>query len=145
MNYSQDLIMNGDVKKYFSINHHFHTLTGIIIEGNKIGRTIGFPTANINPSKNSLIPKNGVYAVLVRIDNFTHKGMLNIGIRPTFNFEDLSIEVHIFNFTQSIYNTEVIISFIDRVRDELKFNSKEELIEQLTKDKLIISNILKNY
>ncbi len=145
MNYNHELILKGDVKKYFSINHHFYSLTGIIINGNKIGRTIGFPTANIKPINESLIPKNGVYAVLVLIDNISYKGMLNIGIRPTFEFSQLSIEVHILDFSQSIYNKVVTISFVDRIRDEIKFNSKEELIEQLSNDKSIIQKILLNF
>lgn len=140
-----ELILNGDVKNIFLNFHSYYPINGIIIDGNKIGRTIGFPTANILPVENSLIPKNGVYAVFVSINECIYRGMLNIGVRPTFDLTNISIEVHLFDFNESIYNQEVTIHFVERIRDEIKFSSKEELMAQLQQDQIIITNVLKNY
>jgi riboflavin kinase / FMN adenylyltransferase len=139
------LIINGDVKNIFINFHFYYSINGIIIKGNKIGRTIGFPTANILPVENSLIPKNGVYAVFVSINKIIYRGMLNIGVRPTFDLTNISIEVHLFDFNESIYDQEVTIHYVERIRDEIKFKSKEELIAQLQQDQIIITNVLKNY
>lgn len=145
INIPTELIINGDMKNIFISFHTYYSIKGTIIDGNKIGRTIGFPTANILPVENSLIPKNGVYAVFATINESTYGGMLNIGIRPTFDLTNISIEVHLFDFNESIYNQEVTIHFVERIRDEIKFNSKEELIKQLQQDQITITNVLKNY
>lgn len=103
-----------------------------------MGRTIGFPTANIESSDvNKLIPGYGVYAVKVRLNGSVFNGMLNIGTRPTFNLNaDLrSIEVNIFDFDEDIYNRNLSIIFIKKIRNEQKFPGKEALIEQLYRDR----------
>lgn len=111
-------------------------LEGIIVDGYKIGRTLGFPTANLsvsNPDK--LIPANGVYAVKVRLEGHEYKGMLNIGHRPTLdNGEQRSIEVHILHFSSDVYQKTMRIEFVERMRDEKKFRRVEELIAQLGRD-----------
>jgi len=113
-----------------------YSIGGEVIEGNKIGRTIGFRTANIkieNPHK--LIPSDGVYAVLVHINDSALKGMLNIGRRPTIeNSENTTIEVHIFEFEQNIYGQHICIEFVKRIRNEKKFKNTEELANQLEID-----------
>jgi len=122
-----------------------YTLHGRVIEGKKIGREIGFPTANIEASDiNKLIPGYGVYAVEIIIDGKRYKGMLNIGSRPTFNknADKRSIEVHIFNFTGDLYNKKITLLFADKIRDEKKFSSAGALSEQLTKDKITAMKIL---
>ena len=118
-------------------------IDGTVTDGHKIGRKIGFPTANIIPScPEKLIPANGVYAVHVPIGDIVYKGMLNIGNRPTMNNgSNISIEVHIINFSGDIYHHPLKIEFISRIREEIKFASMKELIEQLEKDKTIISKI----
>lgn len=136
------LITAGDVKTFLDIHHSYYTLPGIIVEGNKIGRTIGFPTANILPDSDFSIPKEGVYAVFVSVDKKILKGMLNVGIRPTFNLSEVTIEVHLLNFSEMIYNRRISIYFVDRIRDEIKFESKELLIEQLNSDRNTINEIL---
>lgn len=114
-------------------------LVGKVVEGRKLGNTIGFPTANIEVlDENKIIPSEGAYAVRVSYNGSQYGGMLNIGKNPTVsNSEKLSIEVNLFDFHQEIYGEEVKISFIRKLRDEMKFNSIEELKEQLEQDRLL--------
>lgn len=119
-------------------------VSGNVVEGNKIGRTIGFPTANIQiPEPWKQIPKDGVYAVRVHLNNSHYIGMLNIGTRPTIEPEMKlkNMEVHIFDFNDKIYNQTVTVSFVKRIRDEKKFASLDELTAQLNKDKVQILDI----
>lgn len=133
----RNALFNGDVEKanlFFGRNYSF---SGVIIKGAQRGRTLGFPTANIsleNPLK--AVPKKGVYAVSCSCQNEKLHGVMNIGIRPTFeNRTELVIEVHLFNFNKDIYGAKITIDFIKRLRDEMKFGSKEELIHQIENDK----------
>ncbi|MTI32469.1 bifunctional riboflavin kinase/FAD synthetase [Xanthovirga aplysinae] len=120
-----------------------YSIEGKVIEGERIGRLIKFPTANLCIEQDyKLIPADGVYAVTVKYEGLTYKGMLNIGNRPTVSGQARSIEVHIFNFNQNIYKKKIRVHFIERIRDEKKFNSLEELKKQLQKDKEIADNIL---
>lgn len=114
-----------------------YTITGTVEKGKQLGRTIGFPTANIkvaNPNK--LIPANGVYAVKVFINTRIFNGMLNSGVRPTVDGLTHTIEVHLFDFDEDIYGQTVKIAFVDKLRDEKKFDGLEALTNQLQKDKL---------
>ncbi len=113
-----------------------YRISGKVIDGFKVGRKIGFPTANISlGNSNKLIPGLGVYAVRVIWDNKMYIGMLNIGYRPTLNGTKVSIEVHIIDFDEDIYNQIIEVVFIRKIRDEHKFNDVNELITQLQKDK----------
>jgi riboflavin kinase/FMN adenylyltransferase len=113
-----------------------YSITGKVVKGKSIGRDIGFPTANIDVADEfKLIAAVGVYACRVAYMGRIYKGMCNIGYRPTIDHGDLTIEVHIFDFDQQIYGEEITIIFVDRMRDERKFNSLTELSDQLTKDK----------
>ena len=101
-----------------------------------MGRSLGFPTANIIVrNKNKIIPGNGVYAVNVDFENKKYKGMLNIGFNPTFDEKKLSIELNIFDFQSIIYEKQIKVFFNKKIRDEKKFNSPEGLKSQLKKDK----------
>ena len=141
------LIENGDVKtarKYLGSYYH---LSGLVVSGKRLGTKIGFPTANIRIEEDyKLIPKDGVYAVSVEIDRNKYVGMLNIGKRPTVDGQGRTIEVNIFDFNKEIYNHEIKLCFVDRLRDEQKFESIEILKNQLSIDKentLKIFNSLK--
>ena len=127
----------GDIQtanKYLGRNYE---IQGTVLHGKKLGRTIGFPTANIHVSdKNKLIPVDGVYAVFVVINNKKYDGMLNSGYRPTVDGKSYSIEVHIFNFNEDIYNQFITIEYVDKLREEIKFDSLDSLKNQLEKDKL---------
>ncbi|MCF6361312.1 MAG: bifunctional riboflavin kinase/FAD synthetase [Cyclobacteriaceae bacterium] len=126
-----------------------HCLHGKVIRGNQLGRELGYPTANIKVnSELKLIPSVGSYAVKVELGNETYDGMLNIGTRPTINKVQprketpLTIEVHIFEFSKNIYGNEITIKFIKLIRKEEKFDSLNQLKDQLNLDKQKTINIL---
>jgi riboflavin kinase/FMN adenylyltransferase len=139
----REALLEGNIKLSNDYLGYDYILTGKVIGGNKIGRNIGFPTANIQIEEASkLIPKNGVYAVIIEFDKKHYKGMLNIGIRPTFNFKMRTIEVNIFDFEDDIYNKKIKIYFKERIRDEMKFLTIDALREQINSDKTKCKNIL---
>jgi len=115
-------------------------LNGIVVKGNQLGRTIGFPTANIFiDSDIKIIPKTGVYAVEIELPNSASLiGMLNIGVRPTLGDQlSPSIEVNIFDFKGDIYDSKIKVRFLSHIREEIKFNSLDDLKTQLHKDEKI--------
>ena len=138
-------LINGEIKlanKFLGYNFFF---SGDVVHGNNIGKTISFPTANIKVNQPyKLIPKNGVYIVKTIIDNQTTFGMMNIGYNPTFNGKQKSIEIHFLNFTKNIYHKNLTIEMIMRIRNEIKFNSVEDLKKQLEQDKLSTLNYIKS-
>jgi riboflavin kinase/FMN adenylyltransferase len=115
-----------------------YSVKGIVIDGKKLGREIGFPTANIRPADDhKLVPADGVYAVEVESDKHKYKGMLSIGKNPTVNkgLAERSVEVNIFDFDKDIYGEEIEIIFRFRLRDEQKFSNLSQLSRQLELDK----------
>ena len=118
------------------LGYHY-PLTGKVIHGKKLGRTIGYPTANIEVPINKLLPKSGAYIVEVYIDNQFYKGMLSIGTNPTIDDKNeyLHTEVYILDFDQDIYGKEITVKFRDYLHDEIKFEGLEKLIEKLDEDK----------
>jgi riboflavin kinase / FMN adenylyltransferase len=142
----RNFLTSGDLKIANNYLGYEYFISGHVIEGNQIGRKIGFPTANIKiPEPYKQVPKDGVYAVRVKLNGDTYFGMLNIGSRPTIELElrSINIEVHILNFDQRIYNQTVTVSFVKRIRDEKKFSGLEELALQLEKDKKEVLQIFK--
>ena len=131
------LLQEGYVEKAQELLTYPYTLQGTIVNGYKVGRTIGFPTANIavdEPYK--VLPKVGVYAVFVYIARKRYKGMLYIGKRPTVNNgNNQTVEVHILDFSGDIYDNRISVSFIYHIREDIKFDSLETLKEQLEKDR----------
>ena len=126
----------GEINAANSFLDHPYSIIGTVVHGDKLGRELGFPTANIEVKEwYKLIPKNGVYAVKVIVDNCYYDGMLNIGNRPTIKGRDKTIEVNIFDFNADIYGEKVKIEFYDRIRDEQKFEGLEDLKKQLNIDK----------
>lgn len=133
----REALLNGDVETAKSYLGHAYSLQGTVVEGNKLGRTIGYPTANVEVGdKHKLIPADGVYAVHVHIGNETFGGMLNIGYRPTVDGKKRTTEVNIFNFDRDIYGQQLKIEFEARLRDEQKFAGLDALKEQLAKDQI---------
>lgn len=130
-------LQEGDVEKVSELLGYRYLLTGRVGEGHHIGHRLGFPTANVIPERGKVVPGKGVYAVWVRLDDgSTKKGMLNIGKRPTLdNGADTSIEVHLIDFKGNLYGRTLQLTFVRRLRDERKFDSLEELQEQLTTDR----------
>lgn len=140
----RNALINGDVKKANTFLGYNFILTGKVIKGKKLGRQINFPTANIKIAEDyKLIPKQGSYIVNATIDGVLVYGMMNIGVNPTVNGDKESIEVHFFDFNKDIYNQEIQIHLIERIRDEQKFESVEALKSQLSKDKKAALNFLK--
>jgi riboflavin kinase/FMN adenylyltransferase len=132
----RNALLIGDVKTATTYLGHIYSLTGTVVKGKQLGRTIGYPTANLQVTDSyKLIPGDGVYAVKIKHKNIFYGGMLNIGNNPTVEGKGKSIEVNIFDFDKMIYGDEATIYFIERLRDEVKFNNLEELKEQLAKDK----------
>ncbi|VAW30121.1 FMN adenylyltransferase / Riboflavin kinase [hydrothermal vent metagenome] len=134
----RNLLHDGNVKEANRMLGYEYAITGKVVRGQRIGHKIGFPTANLEiPNEYKLITANGVYVCRVLLGNRTLKGMGNIGVRPTIDHGDLTIEVHIFDFDEEIYDEKITIQFVDRLRDEKKFESLEALKTQLAKDKIL--------
>ena len=139
----RELLLEGDLEAANQILGYRYMLEGQVVNGFHIGHTMGFPTANLQVAPEKLIPADGVYAVMVELDGEQHQGMLNIGTRPTLaNSDERSIEVHIFDFHDNIYDKELRLSLVKRTRGEVKFASKEQLILQLQQDAAEIKTIL---
>lgn len=120
-----------------------YEIIGTVIPGDQIGRTLGFPTANINTDASyKLIPADGTYAVKVKVGEQEFGAMMNIGMRPTVNGKEKRMEAHLFNFDKKIYDEKVVVHFIKKLRDEQKFESTEALTQQLAKDKELAIKIL---
>ncbi|MBN1117899.1 MAG: bifunctional riboflavin kinase/FAD synthetase [Bacteroidales bacterium] len=137
-------IYEGNIEMANQMLGYIFYIKGKVVHGNKVGRNLGFPTANISiPEIYKIIPADGVYAVEGVIENKKYQGMMNIGTRPTFGDKGVKvIEVNFFNFNQNIYEKEVKLFFHKRVREEKKFASIEELIKQIENDKKQIVDYL---
>jgi len=142
----RNALFAGDVEKAGSLIGRNYTLAGIIVKGMQRGRLLGFPTANIQPDdENKALPMNGVYIVKCLLENEIHFGIMNIGYRPTFeNKHEVVSEVHILNFDRDIYGKYFKVEFLKRLRNEKKFESKEDLIHQIEADKKAAQKFIKN-
>ena len=136
---------NGDIitaNKYLGYDY---MITGKVVKGKKIGRTIGFPTANILVNQDyKLVPKTGVYAVEVEVSGKRYPGMLNVGYNPTIDpaRTKLNIEAHLLNFSGDLYEMDITLLFKQRIRDEIKFEGLDQLKKQLNSDKAEVLKIL---
>ena len=127
------LLSAGDMPAVTRFLGRRYTVSGRVIRGFQRGRTIGFPTANLPPRADLLLP-NGVYAVRVDIDKQEVPGVANIGLNPTFGVNKRTLEVHLFNFSGDLYGRRLSVGFVERLRGEQKFPSVEELVKQIQKD-----------
>jgi riboflavin kinase/FMN adenylyltransferase len=142
----RNALLKGDIKTAAENIGRPYEFTGKVMEGKKLGRTIGFPTANIeSPEPQKLVPADGVYAVLIEVGKKSYKGMLNIGLRPTVDGYHRKIEVHIFHYNREIYGLQIVVRFIQRLRDEIKFSDLKALKSQLNKDQYLAESILSKY
>jgi len=126
-------ILNGNVRMAMRLLGRPYNVGGIVIPGRGRGSALGIPTANIKPDK-ELIPTEGVYAVIVHLEDKRFRGVLSIGFNPTFSDNERSIEVYILDFNGNIYGKKLNVLFIDRIRDEVKFDTPIQLVEQIKKD-----------
>jgi riboflavin kinase/FMN adenylyltransferase len=139
----RNALVEGNVKLANSLLGYDYSISGKVVFGNRIGRTIGFPTANIDiEDEYKLISAVGVYACRVDFHGRTFKGMGNIGYRPTIAVGNLTIEVNIFDFDEDIYGEHITIYFLERIRDEIKFENISALRDQLTRDRARALEIL---
>jgi riboflavin kinase/FMN adenylyltransferase len=142
-------LADNNIVKANSLLGYPYFFEGFIVRGNQIGRTIGFPTANLHINdEEKIIPANGVYAVRVKGEYFGDKvldGMMNIGVRPTVHGHSKVIEVNIFDFDEDIYEQDITVMVYDYIRGEVKFNGLDALKEQLNKDVVIVQSILQGY
>ncbi len=139
-------ILDGDLVNANKLLGTPYTISGKVILGEQIGRTINFPTANIQVMEhNKLLPHEGAYAVMVVTKNSRYQGMMNIGYRPTVNGKAKTIEVNIFDFDKDIYGQFIRLEIIQKIRNEKKFKNVEALSSQLKIDKSAAQKILKNY
>jgi len=142
----REALLKGKIEEANSLLGYNYSLTGVIVEGRRIGREIGYPTANISPDDSyKLIPCDGVYAVEVNMEGTIYYGMLSIGSNPTVNddIEARSVEVNIFDFEGDIYGSEITVIFRFRLRDEIRFKSIGELTRQMDNDKQHTMRLLK--
>jgi riboflavin kinase/FMN adenylyltransferase len=126
----------------------FYSTSGTVVHGEQRGRSIGFPTANVQMNDDYILPPTGVYAVRITIGNQQHNGVCNVGYKPTFHSEKNdkpSIEVHIFNFDEQVYGQHVTVQWHMRIRNEQKFNGIEQLVAQIEKDKLEAMSYFEKY
>lgn len=128
-------IESGQIRKANLMLTRPYALEGIVINGKKLGRKIGFPTINLKYDNKFVIPKKGVYHTIVKYNNKYYNSITNVGINPTVDGKKMHIETHILNFNSYIYNTKLKVYFLDFIRDEIKFNNIEELKIQIQKDK----------
>ena len=140
------ILAQGDIPKANALLGNPYELTGKVITGHKLGRKLGYPTANLDTGIYKILPL-GVFAVKVRVGTKIYDGFCNIGFRPTVNTLNTLlplVEVHIFNFKQSIYGRKITVWFFSKLRNETKFNSLEELKAQLAKDRAAADTLLTN-
>ncbi|MDO7346806.1 bifunctional riboflavin kinase/FAD synthetase [Bacillus stercoris] len=136
--YIRTALQNGDVELANVLLGQPYFIKGIVIHGDKRGRTIGFPTANVGLNNSYIVPPTGVYAVKAEVNGEVYNGVCNIGYKPTFyekRPEQPSIEVNLFDFDQEVYGAAIKIEWYKRIRSEQKFNGIKELTEQIEKDK----------
>lgn len=129
----RELVKAGSVEKATRLLGRRYSIKGTVVRGKDMGRSLGFPTANLRVSS-ELVPANGVYAAFATIDGQTYRSVLNIGTAPTFGGKACSIEVHIFGFTDDIYGRKMEVAFVRRLRSEKAFSSKEALVARIKKD-----------
>lgn len=136
----RNCLANGNIIGANKMLGYRYSVSGKVIDGKKLGRTIGYPTANIEVDELKLLPKKGAYIVEVDVKNKFYKGMLSIGTNPTVNGEKLTVEVYILDFNEDIYGEEITVKFRDFLHEEIKFESLEKLIERLDEDKKLTGN-----
>lgn len=140
------LLENGEMERVTELLGRPLKLRGVVVEGERRGRTIGFPTANLLINKDALLPKIGVYAVEVIYKNNRYEAMANLGVKPTFHDDILepTVEVYLFDYANDIYGEELVIQWKKFIREEQKFNGVDELVNQLVNDEKQIRSYFEN-
>jgi len=131
----RNALLAGNIKEANEMLGYSYSVSGTVVHGKKLGRTIGYPTANIETDSIKLLPKKGAYIVEVFVNGKQYKGMLSIGTNPTVNGEKLTVEVYIIDFNEDIYDENITVKFRDFLHEEIKFEGLEKLVERLDEDK----------
>lgn len=135
--YIRDLISNGNMKDVYKFMGRYYSISGRVIRGRQLGRTIGFPTVNILPDPRKLLPPYGVYGSMVELDGTMYPAITNVGNNPTIDSDNaVTIESNIIDFSEEIYDRNITIYFTDYIRGEIKFNNIEALKKQINNDKM---------
>jgi riboflavin kinase/FMN adenylyltransferase len=140
----RNAIESGDVARAAAMLGRPYEMEGIVVPGDGRGREIGVPTANVSFPAVLTVPERGVYAVVATIDGVNHAGVANLGIRPTFDATDEILEVHILDLDQDLYGKQITVGFVDRIRDERRFDSIADLVAQIHHDIGAAQDILAN-
>lgn len=136
----RNALLAGNILEANEMLGYSYSVSGKVVHGKKLGRTIGYPTANIETENIKLLPKKGAYIVEVLVNNQQYKGMLSVGTNPTVNGEKLTVEVYIIDFEGDIYDEKITVKFRDFLHEEIKFEGLEKLIERLDEDKILTMN-----
>jgi len=138
----REFITNGNIDKANRILGTSFTIDGMVESGEKRGRQLGFPTINLSLSPDLIIPKKGVYASVTKIDGDEYKSIVNVGTRPTFGVDKILAESHLFDYNGNAYDKEVTISLLEFIREEIQFNNKDQLINQINHDVKTVKRLL---
>lgn len=139
------MLLKGEIREANHMLGYPYSLMGAVVAGKRIGRSLGFPTANLSVAHpDKLIPARGVYAVMVELEGRMFPGMCNIGNNPTFEGKKETIEINLLNFEEDLYHKNLKVEFIERLREEVRFESREDLIRQINKDREQTMRILKD-
>jgi len=130
----RQLIAAGRVREAAEMLGRYHEVRGVVIRGDQRGRELGFPTANLDVSAHCAVPGGGVYAAYASISGTSYPAVANIGTRPTFGHSEPTLEVHVLGLDQDIYGQEIIVQFVERLRAERRFGSRQALSAQITED-----------
>lgn len=141
----RNALIEGDVAYANDALGYNYRISGKVVHGDGIGKSLGFPTVNLAIPKLKLLPKDGVYGVGLTLNDKKHYGLLNIGHRPTVNGKEHRVEVYILDFEGDLYNKEITIELLYRIRDEKKFENKQSLVEQIQKDEIKFRDFLQHY
>lgn len=133
----RNIIKSGDMAECTKYLGRPYDIIGEVVVGNRLGKTIGFPTSNITIDENMVTPPNGVYITFCVYNGVRYPSVTNVGVKPTIGTFKKNMETHIFNFNKELYGKKIKVEFIKRTRPEVKFNSKEELARQIAKDCVI--------
>lgn len=129
-------LADGNVRLAGKLLGYVYSITGVVVHGNHLGRTLGFPTANLKLKDGiPFLPAYGVYAVKIVVGLYVFKGIANAGTRPTVDGTTMTVEVNIFDFSGDLYGKTLDVQFIDRIRAEIKFRNLDELVSQIREDK----------
>ncbi|MDL1912917.1 MAG: bifunctional riboflavin kinase/FAD synthetase [Bergeyella sp.] len=131
------ILQEGRIAEANAMLGYFYSITGEVVHGRKLGRTLGYPTANLKVDSHVLLPKNGAYIVEVEVEGHTYRGMMSIGVNPTFEDAEHSVEVYVLNFEKEIYGEKIKVRFREFLHEEIKFESAEKLKQKLDEDRKI--------